>query len=178
MNATRIFVTVLLAIAHGAFSQTTATLSVGGTSNLHDWESRVTKAVVKLDVPSGNASSPTIRAVSVVVPVKSIVSEHDLMNKKTYEAFNEPKNPNISFEAKDVRFVADAVVMTGMLTMNGTTKPATIKGSAKVAKGELTISGVHAIDMTQFGMVPPTAVMGTIKVGRIVNVKFEVTYRL
>jgi polyisoprenoid-binding protein YceI len=58
--------------------------------------------------------------------------------------------------------------------MAGTTKPVEVKASYLVnAAGDLQIKGTHKISMPDFGMTPPTAMMGTITVGDDVTVTFD-----
>lgn len=161
-----------------AFAQVSAKMSINGTSNLHDWQSRVTKSTVKMDLERNGTNVTDVRLIRVTVPVKGIDSEHDLMDTKTHEAFEATKYPEITFSATDVRLSSGTAVMTGTLSMHGKSQLATLKASYKVADGALQLSGSHSIDMTAFGMTPPTAVMGTIKVGKTVSVKYEVSYPL
>jgi polyisoprenoid-binding protein YceI len=161
-----------------AFAQVSAKMSINGTSNLHDWQSRVTKSSVKMDLVRTGTNVTDVRSIRVTVLVKGIDSEHDLMDTKTYEAFESAKYPEITFSATDIRLNSGTAVMTGTLSMHGKSQPATLKATYKVADGALQLSGSHSIDMTAFGMTPPTAVMGTIKVGKTVSVKYDVSYPL
>ncbi len=161
-----------------AFAQVSAKMSINGTSNLHDWQSLVTKSSVKMDLERTGTNVTDVRSIRVTVPVKGIDSEHDVMDTKTYEAFESAKFPDITFSSTDVRLNSGTAVMTGTLSMHGKSQPAVLKATYKVAEGAFLLNGSHTIDMTAFGMTPPTAVMGTIKVGKTVSVKYEVSYPL
>ena len=100
------------------------------------------------------------------------------MDNKTWEAFNYEKNPTITFTLteKTINATKHSLVANGNLTMAGVTKPVELHLIYKVLPGgELQISGSHALVMSDFNMVPPTAMMGTIKVGDEVVVDFEIT---
>ena len=156
-----------------------SSITINGTSSLHEWKSKSNQINGSL-VLTGNDQ---VKSLSVVVPVKSIKSpEGGLMDSKTYDAFNADKNPNISFtmtEANDFKVNGQAVslVVTGNMTMNGATKKIVLKSNGKVVKsGVYKFTGaVNGLNMTEYKMVPPTALMGTIKVGPVVNLTFDVT---
>jgi hypothetical protein len=59
--------------------------------------------------------------------------------------------------------------------MAGTTKPIDLVANYKVlSNGDLQITGSKKIKMTDFNMEPPTAMMGTIKVGDDVIIGFDI----
>ncbi|MEX2233652.1 MAG: YceI family protein [Cyclobacteriaceae bacterium] len=154
-------------------------LTVAGTSNLHDWESSVEKLEGKGSFALANNSFKEISDVVITIPVKSIKStKGKMMDKKTYEAFNAEKNPSIIFtltgqKTNEAKNILDA---SGTLTMAGVTKPIDLTLTYKVLPGgELQITGSKKLTMTDFKMEPPTAMMGTIKVGNEVVVNFEIT---
>jgi hypothetical protein len=60
--------------------------------------------------------------------------------------------------------------------MAGTSKPVELTAKGKVlANGDVQIIGSRKLNMKDFNMVPPTAMMGTIKVGEEVTVNFNLT---
>jgi hypothetical protein len=60
--------------------------------------------------------------------------------------------------------------------MNGATNKITLSISGKTLPGgDLQFTGSHSLKMTDYKMKPPTAMMGTIKVGDEVTVKFNLT---
>jgi polyisoprenoid-binding protein YceI len=76
-------------------------------------------------------------------------------------------------ELKDGAYVA---LVTGMLTVNGVEKEvkldATMSGDGKVG---LKATGTTKLLMTDFGVKPVTALMGTIRTGNEVTVKIDLT---
>ncbi len=156
----------------------TFSMTIFGTTNVHNFQSKVTQA-------SGNLvinSSKKAQSLEVDIPVKSIKSNEKLMDKKTYEAFNETKNPNIAFkmlEVNSIQVTGDDinVTLTGNLTMAGTTKKIILKSTGKITKpGVYEFKGSVALKMTDFGMKPPTAMLGVMKVGDAITLKYDVTF--
>jgi len=157
------------------------TFTVQGTSSMHDWESKVTKVEWKGNATLDQNKVLTLQNVEVKIPVESIKSDKGkVMDGKTYDAFNSNKNPHIIF--KVVRFTQQAsgdnilVKVEGTLTMNGVTNPITLSVTGKsLPDGNVKFTGTQSLKMTEYKMKPPTAVMGTIKVGDQVTVKFDLT---
>ena len=180
-----VFLTVLvLAIqlhaVHGQiFSVKTYKLNVKGTSSIHDWESSVADLDAKGSFILISSSLSDIRDVVVKIPVKAIKStKGKMMDNKTWEAFNYEKNPTITFTLTDkkINTANNSLVASGTLTMAGVTKPVELHLIYKISPGgELQISGTHRLLMSDFKMEPPTAMMGTIKVGDEVVINLEMT---
>jgi polyisoprenoid-binding protein YceI len=134
---------------------------------------------------SGQINAPTpdnwnapAKAV-VTIPVTSIKSEHAKMDKLMADALKAKENPEIRFEmtsATPKKADADAFVLEtkGKLTIAGVTREVTfdVQGSRN-ADGKYTLVGQAPIRMTQYGIKPPTAMMGTIKTGDDVKVTFR-----
>ena len=157
------------------------TLKVGGSSTLHEWESGVEKIEWKGSVSLNTNKILTLKDVEVKIPVSSIKSEHGkLMDGKTYEAFNVEKNPYILFKVKNVIQKPSgndiALTLEGELTMNGVTNAMSLTVIGKsLPGGDMRFSGTRALKMSEFTMKQPTAMMGTIKVGDEVTVKYDLT---
>ncbi len=154
-------------------------MTVQGTSSLHDWESAVEKAECNGSYVMGTNSLTDVRDVVVKIPVTSIKStKGKIMDNKTYDAFNHEKYPTIVFtlSTQKINEKNSTIDLTGSLAMAGATKPVDLTVNYKILpNGDLQIIGSKKISMTDFGMEPPTAMMGTIKVGNDVSVYFEIT---
>lgn len=156
-----------------------STITIYGTSNLHDWQTKATKISGEL----GMNSTKNINVINVKIPVSSLKSGKGIMDDKTSDAFEAKKFPNIVFQLTDVVLTKvtekeSEVTLTGTLTMHGESKKISIKSMAKITKtGDYQFKGSAILKMTEFKMKPPTAVMGTIKTGDAVTVKFDVTFK-
>jgi len=155
-----------------------SSISIHGTSTLHDWESVVKQA-------SGEFvfNNDQIENLVINVPVLSIKSKEEerLMDKKTYEALKSSKNPVISFKltqpAKPVVSETGAEVsITGELTIAGVTKTITFKSAGeRNGSSTYTFTGNIPLKMSDYNISPPTAMLGLIKTGDQINIKFKVT---
>ena len=153
-------------------------MTIQGTSSLHDWESTVEKLECKGSVVVAG-SGLDVKDIVVKIPVTSIKStKGKMMDNKTYDAFDQEKNPNIVFTmtGKKVNENNSTMDIKGNLSMAGVTKAIDLVLNYKILpNGELQIAGSKKIILTEFKMKPPTAMMGTIKVGDEVVVGFDIT---
>ena len=160
-----------------SFSVKSYTLIVAGTSSLHDFESTVETADIKGSFNIKDQKLIGITGVVAKIPVKAIKStKGKMMDNKTWAAFKYEKNPLITFAlaSASVNSQASTIDARGTLTMAGVTKSIDLVLTYKVTTdGDLKISGSKKIKMTDFKMEPPTAMMGTIKVGDEVEVRFD-----
>lgn len=180
---------MLLITVFAAQAQTNFSLAPGqefmikGTSNVHDWEESVEKI-------SGNGSymvnangSITILSMIVKVACNDIKSSHgSIMDGKTYDALKAEKNPLITYKLlSQVNNVMPSatgttVIAKGQLTIAGVTKPVDLQVKI-ISKqdGSISFEGTKTLKMTDFGVSPPTAFMGAMKVGDEVVLTFKTT---
>ena len=155
------------------------TVSILGTSNVHDWEMKVAKINSELTL----SSSKQITSLVVKIPVISIKSGKGIMDEKTYDAFDSKKNPNIVFqltEASSIKLTDkdSEITLTGNLSMAGETRKISFKTVGKTTKtGDYQLKGSVPLKMTDFKIKPPTAMLGTMKTGDAVTVKFDVSFK-
>jgi len=118
-----------------------------------------------------------VKSAKLVVAAPKMDCGNGTMNGHMAKALKSGEFPTITFvlggyePAKAGAGIAGEI--TGQLTPGGVTKPITLKAQA-VKDGEaLKITGVHELDMTEYGIKPPSLMMGTMKVGKIAKVNFD-----
>lgn len=162
------------------------TMTVSGTSTLHDWTSEVNevKGFVEVDEKFANngkiKKGEKIDLVNIIVPVTSIISPRGAtMDKKTYAALKSEENPEIIFVLKDSKVAsingeAFVVEATGDLTIAGVTKKVEFPVEGKLLEeGKMSFSGSYKLNMVEYEMEPPSAMFGQIVTGEEVEIKFE-----
>jgi polyisoprenoid-binding protein YceI len=154
-------------------------MTVQGSSTLHDWESQITKADWKGTFQVDNLALVDVKNVEVKIPVESIKStKGKMMDSKTYEAFNYEKYPFIVYTLSTAKInqANGTIEAKGTLTMAGVSKPIDLVAKYKVlATGDVQLTVSRKFKMSEFKMETPTAMMGTIKVGDEVTVGFDIT---
>lgn len=165
--------------AQETFQVRTAEISISGTSSLHDWTSKTSKLTASGDLTVENGNLVDIPALTVRIPVTSIKSEKGkIMDNKTYKALQSDDHPNITFKLQDLPTIdtnANEVNLTakGLLTIAGKTKTVQLKAKAKAdGNGGFHFTGSKALKMTDFGIDPPTALLGTLKTGDDITIAY------
>jgi len=153
---------------------------IEGTSTLHDWKMEGATIHGNVTAPPieqwANAVPPSEAAVSI--PVTSIKSEHAKMDKLMAEALKAGANPMIRYELTGAVLAqpgATFVLNTrGKLTIAGVTRDVEMQiTGTRGSNGTYSLTGQLPIRMSDYGIKPPTAMMGTIKTGNDVKVTFR-----
>ncbi|MEP2668496.1 MAG: YceI family protein [Cyclobacteriaceae bacterium] len=152
-------------------------VTVAGSSSLHDWVSEVTKVEWSGMLKVENGKLVEVSKVYVRIPVTSIKSDNGrIMDGKTYDAFNSEKYPTITYQMSEATLSGDVIKATGTLSMAGATKVISLDVKSSVlSTGDVQMTGSYTLNMRDYKMTPPTAVMGTIKVGEEVTINFGLT---
>lgn len=172
----------------GAFAQVkytnknNASLTVSGTSTLHDWDMKSAQGNCEATITLNAAGALTaLNGLSFSTNTAELKSGKGAMDKNAYKALKTDKNPTITYVAatSTVSLISgtDYLVKTvGKLTIAGTTLDAEVSANCKVHPDKtVTVMGSKKLSMKEFGMVPPSFMMGTIKTGNDVTLKFDFT---
>lgn len=177
---------MVLTIGFGAKAQTfqlaseSSKLVVEGTSTLHDWEEQANKLKGSAQIVLDGNKLVEIKQLTFKVEVEGLKSEHSGMDSNTYKALESNKYPEITYELTKINSTKPsdkgiALSTTGKLTIKGTTK--VINMDVIASEGSVNFSGETTFKMSDYGVEPPTALMGTIKTGDEVTIKFNVKYK-
>jgi polyisoprenoid-binding protein YceI len=158
-------------------------VTIAGTSTLHDWKSEVNKVWGNATIDMNDGALTAITKLTVDMDVNSIKSEHgNMMDNNTHNALKGKDFPRISFVLTSVGGVKKvgegyAVTATGNLTLAGQTRPMTMTVTGKTTgENAIEFSGSKSFKMSEFKIDPPVFMMGTLKTGDEVTIKFSVTY--
>lgn len=176
---------VLFASAQVKYSaKDNMSLIVSGTSTLHDWDMKSAKGDCAVVFTTNAASVLTgISSLQFSTPAESLKSEHSAMDKNAYKALKTDKAAVISFTASSGTVSGSEaagyqIKSTGKLTIAGTTRDEEVVALCKVNPDKsITVTGSTKISMKDFGMAPPSFMMGTIKTGNDVVLKFNLTLK-
>lgn len=150
---------------------------VDGTSTIHDWTIESNQIIGKIITADNNSAK--IKSVQLSLKVESLKSGKSGMDSRIHSAFDSKKHPDISFRSTEVTLNDDLKggVAKGQLTMAGSTRTVEIPFAIESVGNNWKFVGLSGLKMTNFDMSPPTAVMGTIRSGDDVTVRFEVVTR-
>lgn len=163
-------------------AQQGSSLTVKGTSTLHDWHMTSTSPAVTAEFTQPNKGAFTeVRSLTVNVTATTLHSDKDGLDKNAYEALNVKTHPSLRFVQTGAATLSDlgsgkyGVKVQGNLTVAGTTKAITVPATCTQAPdGSLTCTGSVAFSMTTYGVKPPSLMLGTIKTADPITIEFTV----
>lgn len=153
-------------------------LQIKGTSTIHDWTCHANQLLGSL-----TAEAPTLHRLQqaeVHVPVQGIDCGNGTMDKKMRRALDWEAHPIISFTLTEAALAAAVantfeIVATGDLALAGETRAVEMTVAATwLTDGHLRLVGTVPLLMTDYGIAPPKAMLGTLKTGDRVEVRFNV----
>lgn len=165
---------VISVMAQGGWKNDKYRITIKGTSTLHDWHMEVKMLQVEGLVVNGESDIQIVGG-KVIVPVKSLESGNGLMNSKTYNALRADKFPNIEFTLKQFSYTPgnrNNGEFLGTLTIGGIKREVKIQANCTVQNNTITIAGSYPLNMRDYLVEPPTAMMGTLKTGELVTIEF------
>jgi len=163
-------------------------LWVAGTSTVRSFQCQAGAFDAKIESASADAvaavlaGEKVVSRVEVTVPAEKLDCRNGTMNEHMRKALKAKEFPTVVFRASSYDFArtSDSVAVTliGSLTLGGVEKPMTVKAYAKAGdNGTLIVSGTREVRMTEFGLKPPTLMLGTMKVDEKITVGFDVVLK-
>ena len=163
-----------------------AKVTLAGTSNIHEYTASTTKVrVTQAQLGAAldghfcdNALKPgAVEAFEIAIAAGTLKSpKGDALDKNMYKALKVDEFPDITFRLTKFDFTgkpAGAAKAIGVLKIAGVERQITMDITTKVDGEKLDVQGRLDLLMTDFGIKPPTAMMGMLKTDPKVTVTFE-----
>jgi polyisoprenoid-binding protein YceI len=187
MQGTLFAVTALLALVAWRIPATPLTLTDGsrlwfdGTSTLRSWSCTAPRIDAAIDADANApaavlAGQKAVKTVTLTFPVAQLDCDNKTMNGHMLKALNADQHKSIRFTLTGYELAKGANVsgtLQGTLALHGQTRPITVAAQFAPADGGLRVTGKYDLKMTEWGVEPPKLMMGTLKVGDVVNVQFD-----
>jgi hypothetical protein len=158
---------------------TKSTFSVSGTSTLHDWEMKSDSGTGTANFSITNSKLTEIESLSIVLLAESIKSEKKSMDKVAYETLKTDKQKNIKYVLKSAEKINETTwELTGTYIIAGVSKILKTTIKTIITKDGVNLQGSNKITFSDFGMKSPTALLGTIKTGQDLTLKFNLNFNL
>lgn len=156
-----------------------------GTSNIRSWSCSATGIDASIDVSSAASSAnpaaiaASVQHVTIKLPVSNLKCGNGRMDRNMYRALkaDDPQASFIlgSFHTLPARERHSAYLRTaGTLTVAGENRALDVNVRTRYTEdGTLVAEGTVPVNMSDFGIAPPTAFFGAIRTGNRVTVRFE-----
>ena len=160
-----------------------------GTSNVMDYSCELYDLSNNIElVIQSQVNGKTIKLQNAIIELKAsnFVCDNKVMTNEFYTAIKGDSFPNISVEFHEFTLNQDvaiaryqeniassiSILLAGeKLTYNHQLS------SLEVSEDELTLKGQLKVLMTEFGIKPPTAMMGMIQTGDQITIEFSITFK-
>jgi hypothetical protein len=167
---------------------TAARVSLAGTSNIHPFTAsttdvRMTRLVIAPadgDRLQAAVKPGAVEAFDIVIKAATLTSPKDGLDKNMHKALKVTEFPEITFKLTrlDAATAVNTMKATGTLKIAGVEKPVTFDVKTAVNAAALTVTGDVPMLMTDYGIKPPTAMLGMLKTDPKITVTFELTLAL
>jgi YceI-like domain len=169
-----------------ALSIASGRVSIAGMSNIHAYTASTTAVRVTRVRLASAVAGPTfwdeiikpgaLEAFEIAIPAATLSSPKDGLDKNMHKALKVQEHPDITFRLVRVEpGIAGALKAIGMLKIAGVEREVAITLKTLRKDSTLTIKGDVPILMTDYGIKPPTAMMGMLKTDPKVTVSIDVT---
>ncbi|MGA1227261.1 MAG: YceI family protein [Tamlana sp.] len=159
-----------------------STMSLFGTSSLHDWH--ITTTNYNGNILLNDITTCDIKACDISITSESLKSGKKSMDKNTYKALKTDAHKTINFKLTSVDKVTSKgngkllVNAKGNLTITGVKKAISIDFIADTSlSNTISLTGEKTIKMTDFNIDPPKALLGTITTGDEITIKFKSIFK-
>lgn len=158
-------------------------VTVNGKSNVHDWE-MTSKGIESQGAFKFNSKDELIglSAFNFSVLAKSLKSGKSSMDGRTYKSIKADEFPKISYkltsaEVTMVQANKYSIQTKGALTIAGKAQSISMKVMAFVnADQSISCNGAEKLMLTDYGIEPPSFMLGAMKVGNDLVIKFDLNY--
>ncbi len=163
--------------------QEKSSISVTGTSTLHDWEMKLNKMQSSFNYSTIDETKVEIVDTRLSIKTEDLKSNNSGLDSKAYEALKSDKYATMTFTQNEKITVAllnkkFKSKIYGNLNIAGTSKLVEVEFAGELLPdGTIKIIGEKDLKMTLFNIPPPKAMFGTIKSGDDIMIKFNLIFK-
>ena len=162
-----------------------ARVTIAGTSNIHEYTASTTSArVTRVAVSAATAGASfwddlvkpgALEAFEIAVPAAQLSSPKEGLDKNMHKALKVTEHPDITFRLTALEPGANAGALNarGILSIAGVERDVVLDLTTERHDASLTVKGKVTLLMTDYGIKPPTAMLGMLKTDPNVTVTFE-----
>ena len=148
-------------------------LWIEGTSTVRSYKCAASKLDVSAFGDPIAAPAEIVKTASLVVPVALLDCGNKTMNEHMRKALKAEQFQQISWTMTSYEVQGSNVTIEGKLTIAGKQNAIQLKGTGSAENGVIRFNGSKQFKMTEYGVKPPSLMLGTMKVGDPVTVSFD-----
>lgn len=158
-------------------------IKVLGSSNVHDWTMSSTSIESQGDFKAEGDQLKSLTNLSFSIDSKSLKSEHESMDSRTYKTIKADQFPKISFKLNSAtistiqknKFLIKA---KGDLTIAGASQNIVIDVTATInPDNTITCTGSQKLQLKDYKIDPPSFMLGAMKVANDLTIQFNIIYK-
>lgn len=173
---TTVCVGVLSPVLAATAQEEVARIEISGTSTVRGWTCPADGAM-SVSAEGGAAALPGlpngVGTVTIRVQVREIECPEEQMKEHLQEAMEAPQHPEIVYQLQQYTVAGDTAAATGTITIHGVTQPISLDIELTDSPDGARGIGQTEIDMTAFGVTPPSLWGGLLSVGETVQIQFN-----
>lgn len=165
-----------------------SSMTIAGSSTLHGWTVEATEFSVQFSIPDNwfqsddDWNGSDIDRLSVTIPVEHLDGGRNKMNRDLRDALRFDDHPQIRFSWDKVRFTGQTDTgwranVSGSVTVAGEERE--IQFDADISLNEwnqIVAKGSVPMNMTDYKIEPPTALLGVIQTDEEIELSFELYF--
>lgn len=156
----------------------TSTLFVEGGSTVRGWKCAAKRLDATVVAETSADLAGFVQNATVIIPVAQLDCGNGKMNAHMRKALSAEKHGEIKFTLNSYELSGTSATLKGTLEIAGQTQPVTIPATVtEEGAGIVNVKAAKQIDMRQWGVKPPSLMMGTMKVKELVTVHFDVALK-
>lgn len=158
-------------------------IKVLGTSNVHDWVMTSSTMESQGEFKLSDNQLHGLSAFTFSVNAKSLKSEHESMDNRTYKTMKADQYPKVTYKLFSAAVTPAgknkySIKATGDLTIAGVSQTIVMTIAATVnADNTITCTGSQNLKLTDYKIDPPSFMLGAMKVKDDLTIQFNLTYK-
>jgi polyisoprenoid-binding protein YceI len=149
-----------------------ARVMISGNSNVHPYTAATTTVrITRAQIDA--AADGAVNAFEITIPAATLTSPREGLDKNMHKALKVQEHPDIVFRLVRFEGGSGSVKGTGVLRIAGVEREVVLDLNVQRADRLIAVKGQMQLLMTDYGIKPPTAMMGLLKTDPKVTVMFE-----
>lgn len=151
--------------------------TISGTSTIRGWTCNAKGTVVTTPGTVGAVAAPGfpsgVQRATVTVPHKAFTCPNPEMLEHLNQAMQSDKFSEIVFTLEKYEAMGSQWQASGQMKILASTQSVTVPLTLTPAAGGVEVAGSTRLDMTTYGVTPPTVMLGMLKVGPQIRIEFK-----